>query len=65
MRKVQDAEKGSFVMNKNKMPTEELKREAEELQRQLTYHAERYYVYDSPEISDYDYDMMYASLLSI
>lgn len=34
----------------------------EKLRRELTYHAERYYVYDSPEISDYDYDMMYAEL---
>lgn len=32
------------------------------LRKQLTYHAQRYYVYDSPEISDYEYDMMYAEL---
>ena len=31
----------------------------------FTYHAERYYVYDSPEISDYDYDMMYARLIAL
>ncbi len=35
------------------------------LRRELTYHAERYYVYDSPEISDYDYDMMYAELKAL
>ena len=37
----------------------------EQLRRELTYHSERYYVYDSPEISDYDYDMMYAELVKL
>ncbi len=32
------------------------------LRQELTYHSERYYVYDAPEISDYDYDMMFAEL---
>ena len=48
-----------------KKPSEEIKREAEKLRADITYHAERYYVYDSPEISDYEYDMMYARLLQI
>ena len=48
-----------------KKATQEIIFEAEKLRRELTYHAERYYVYDSPEISDYDYDMMYARLLAI
>ena len=34
----------------------------EKLRRDLNYHAQRYYVYDAPEISDYEYDMMYAEL---
>lgn len=34
----------------------------EKLRRELNYHAQRYYVYDAPEISDYEYDMMYAEL---
>jgi len=38
---------------------------AEELRRQLAYHSERYYVEDSPEISDYEYDMMYAELVRL
>ena len=42
----------------------EIKERVEELRRSLTYHAQRYYVYDSPEISDYEYDMMYAELKS-
>ncbi len=48
-----------------KKPTVEIISEAEKLRRELTYHAEKYYVYDSPEISDYDYDMMYARLLAL
>ncbi len=35
------------------------------LRAQLLYHAKRYYVDDDPEISDYDYDMMYAELLRL
>ena len=34
----------------------------DELRKTLSYHAIRYYVYDSPEISDYEYDRMYAEL---
>ena len=40
----------------------EVRERIEKLRKELTYHAQRYYVYDSPEISDYDYDMMYAEL---
>ncbi len=32
------------------------------LRQELTHHAKLYYVYDSPVISDYDYDMMFAEL---
>ena len=32
------------------------------LRRELTYHSRLYYVYDAPEISDYDYDMMFDEL---
>ena len=41
---------------------EKIKERVEYLRRELSYHAQRYYVYDSPEISDYEYDMMYAEL---
>ena len=41
---------------------EEIKKKIEKLRAKLLYHAQRYYVYDDPEISDYDYDMMYAEL---
>ena len=36
-----------------------------ELRAKLLYHAKRYYVDDDPEISDYEYDMMYAQLLKL
>ena len=35
------------------------------LRTRLLYHAKRYYVDDDPEISDYEYDMMYAELLRL
>ena len=39
-----------------------MKDRIEKLRRELTHHAKMYYVYDAPEISDYDYDMMFAEL---
>ncbi len=35
------------------------------LRRELSHHAKLYYVYDAPQISDYEYDMMYAELLRL
>ena len=35
------------------------------LRAQIAYHARRYYVDDAPEISDFEYDRMYAELLSL
>lgn len=43
----------------------EIKERIEKLRRQLTYHSKRYYVDDAPEISDFEYDRMYAELLSL
>ncbi len=42
--------------------TDKIRQRAEELRKLLTYHAERYYVYDDPEISDYEYDKLFAEL---
>jgi DNA ligase (NAD+) len=39
-----------------------IRQEIEKLRRELTHHAKLYYVYDAPEISDYDYDMMFDRL---
>lgn len=36
-----------------------------ELRKTLSYHAKRYYVYDDPEISDFEYDRLYAELLRL
>lgn len=43
----------------------EISKEISKLRAELLYHSERYYVYDSPEISDYEYDMLYARLLKL
>ena len=40
----------------------EIEKRVQTLRRDLAYHAQRYYVYDAPEISDYEYDMMYDEL---
>lgn len=45
--------------------SEEIYERIKKLRSKLLYHAKLYYVYDSPEISDYDYDMMYAELLRL
>ena len=36
-----------------------------ELRKSLTYHAKRYYEDDAPEISDFEYDKLYAELLAL
>lgn len=45
--------------------SEKITERVNKLRKELAYHSERYYVYDSPEISDYDYDMMYAELVGL
>lgn len=42
-----------------------VKQRIEELRRKLSYHAKLYYVYDAPEISDFEYDYMYSELLKL
>lgn len=44
---------------------EDYKARIKQLRRELTHHAKLYYVYDAPEISDYEYDMLYAELLRL
>ncbi len=43
----------------------EIAERIQKLRAKLLYHAKRYYVDDDPEISDYDYDMMYAELVRL
>ncbi len=42
-----------------------LRARAAELRKTLEYHAKQYYVYDAPEISDYEYDRLYYELVHI
>ncbi len=44
------------------VPSPETLARVRELREKLTYHAQRYYVYDAPEISDFEYDRLYAEL---
>ena len=45
--------------------SESIRETIEKLRAKILYHAKKYYVEDAPEISDYDYDMMYAELLRL
>ncbi|PAB58552.1 NAD-dependent DNA ligase LigA [Anaeromicrobium sediminis] len=47
------------------MDREVAKKRIEELTDEINYHNHRYYVLDSPEISDYDYDMMLNELIKL
>lgn len=40
----------------------DIRQEIEELRELIRYHNDRYYNQDDPEISDYEYDMLYAKL---
>ena len=42
--------------------SENAKKRIEELRKVLAYHSHRYYVLDDPEISDYEYDMLFREL---
>ncbi len=43
----------------------EIQKKIEKLRAQISYHAKKYYVDDDPELSDFEYDRMYAELLSL
>lgn len=52
-------------MNQKTEALEPVQKKIEELRREVSYHAKRYYVDDSPEIPDFEYDKMYAALLKL
>ncbi len=56
---------GVQMDERNRTNEIELLDRVKELRRLLTYHAERYYVYDAPEIPDFEYDRMYAELKAL
>ncbi len=41
---------------------DEIFKKIKKLRAELTHHAKLYYIYDAPEISDYEYDMMFDQL---
>ena len=41
---------------------DELRQEIEQLREKLLYHSKKYYIEDAPEISDYEYDMLFRKL---
>ena len=41
---------------------ESVKERIDYLRKTLAYHSHRYYVLDDPEISDYEYDMLFREL---
>ncbi len=43
----------------------DIQKRMQELNEQLEYHAKKYYIDDTPEISDYDYDMMLRELADL
>ena len=43
----------------------EAKKRIEELRKQTEYHAKKYYDEDSPEISDFEYDMLMLELRNL
>lgn len=45
--------------------TDEIKKEIERLTKELNYHCYRYYVLDSPIISDEEYDLLYQKLVEL
>lgn len=49
----------NMAEEKNK---KEIRREIEQLRRELERHSRLYYVYDAPEISDFEYDRMFRQL---
>ena len=55
----------SEQINPYELSGEALENYMTELRKAILYHAKRYYVDDDPEISDFEYDRMYAELLKL
>ncbi|MBQ2732528.1 MAG: NAD-dependent DNA ligase LigA, partial [Clostridia bacterium] len=45
-----------------KLPRETIEKQMRELEKEITHHSRLYYIYDKPEISDYEYDMLFRRL---
>ena len=47
------------------MVTAEIIKKAEELRKELRHHSYLYYVLDKPEITDFEFDRLYRSLVDL
>lgn len=47
------------------MTAKEAEKRADELRRELRHHSYMYYVMDAPEITDYEFDMLYRELVDL
>ena len=55
----------AYARLKQLMDTTALHQELVKLREEIAYHSFRYYTKDAPEISDYEYDMLYRRLEDI
>ena len=63
-RKSKEKRSAHTVERKNESKADILAR-IEELRKKVSYHAKKYYVEDAPEISDFEYDKLYHTLLAL
>ena len=62
---------GNFVFVKGNLlhmsisNANDIKVKIDKLRRELEHHSKLYYVYDAPEISDYEYDRMFYELVTL
>jgi DNA ligase (NAD+) len=55
----------SGTVTRTKRPSPEVRREIEDLRRQIDHHNYRYYVLDAPEIPDSEYDRLFRRLVAL
>lgn len=53
------------IEKRNNMVTAEIIKKAEELRKKLRHHSYLYYVLDKPEITDFEFDRLYRSLVDL
>lgn len=52
-------------MERTNEPRADILARIEDLRKKVSYHAKKYYVEDAPEISDFEYDKLYHTLLAL
>ena len=53
------------LKKRNNIVTAEIIKKAEELRKKLRHHSYLYYVLDRPEITDFEFDRLYRSLVDL